>query len=88
MNNFIMADWQDKVFAESVHKREGNLVMAAAADNQVLIEKHEEDGRTVMNAHILGEDERVEEIARLIAGDKAGETTLRQAEEMLAQMRQ
>jgi len=65
-----------------------SAVMAAAADNQVFIEKHEEDGRTVMNAHILGEDERVEEIARLIAGDKAGETTLRQAEEMLAQMRQ
>lgn len=60
--------------------------MAAAADHQILVEKHEEDGRTVIAAHTLDETERVAELARMIAGDKAGETTLQQAREMLTQM--
>ena len=60
--------------------------MAAAADRQILIEKHEEDGRTVISAQPLTEEERVADLARMIAGDHAGETTLQQAREMLRQM--
>ena len=65
-----------------------NAVMAAAATHQVMIEKHEENGRTVVAAHMLSDAERVEEIARMIAGDKAGDTTRMQAQEMLEVMRQ
>lgn len=63
-------------------------VMAAAAGHQVQLEKREDEGRTVIQARSLTEEERPAELARMIAGDKAGATTLRQAEEMLAQMRQ
>ncbi len=65
-----------------------NAVMAAAATHQVMIEKHEENGRTVVAAHMLSDAERVEEIARMIAGDRAGDTTRMQAQEMLETMRQ
>jgi len=61
-------------------------VVAAAAGNHIFIEKHEENGRTVAACHTLTEEDRVEEIARMIAGDKAGETTLQQAKEMMQQM--
>lgn len=61
-------------------------VVAAAAHNHIYIEKHEEEGRTVAACHTLDEQARVQELARLIAGDKAGETTMRQAKEMLQQM--
>ena len=65
-----------------------NAVMAAAAAHQILIEKHQEDQRTVSAAHMLTETERVEEIARMIAGNKAGEVTYEQAREMLEKMSQ
>lgn len=65
-----------------------NAVMAAAAAHQIMIEKHEEAGRTVVAAHSLSESERIDEIARMIAGDKAGATTRSQAKEMLEMMRQ
>lgn len=65
-----------------------NAVMAAAAAHQILIEKHEADGRTVVAAHQLEHEERVEELARMIAGNQAGEITLRQAREMLEKMSQ
>lgn len=61
-------------------------VMAAAADNQILIEKHEEDGRTVMEAHILDTGQRVEEIARMIAGDIVTQASHQQALDLLKQM--
>ena len=58
-------------------------VMAAAASHHILIEKHAEGGRTVIAAHSLEGQERLDELARMIAGNKAGETTRRQAQEML-----
>ena len=60
-------------------------VVAAAAESHILIEKHEEAGRTVATCHVLGEKDRVQELARMIVGDKAGGTTRKQAEEMLQQ---
>ncbi|NLF79607.1 MAG: DNA repair protein RecN [Clostridia bacterium] len=65
-----------------------NAVMAAAAARQVLIQKREADGRTVVAAHQLGYEERVEELARMIAGNQAGEITRRQARDMLEKMSQ
>jgi len=62
-------------------------VMAAAASHHILIEKHEEEGRTVIAAHILAGEERLKELARMIAGTKSGATTLKQAQEMLDAMR-
>ena len=65
-----------------------NAIMAAAAAHQILIEKHQDGDRTVSETHTLNEKERVEEIARMIAGDKVGEITLAQAEEMIEKMSQ
>jgi len=61
-------------------------VMAAAADNQIMIEKHEEDGRTIIEAHSLEYEERVGEIARMIAGDIATPASHQQALDLLQQM--
>ncbi len=65
-----------------------NAVTAAAAAHQVMLEKHEEGGRTVVAAHTLDQQERIHEIARMIAGDKAGEITLQQARDLLEKMSQ
>ncbi|MCE5277987.1 MAG: DNA repair protein RecN [Planctomycetaceae bacterium] len=65
-----------------------NAVMAAAAAHQILFEKHEADGRTVVTAHQLEHEERVAELARMIAGNQAGEITRRQARDMLEKMSQ
>ena len=62
-------------------------VMAAAANRHIVIEKHEEDGRTITDCHVVEKTDRILELARMIAGDKAGETTMKQAEEMLEQMK-
>ena len=62
-----------------------NPVMAAAAQTHTVIEKHEEDGRTVAGCHELKAEERPLELARMIAGDRAGESAVAQARDMLAQ---
>ena len=62
-----------------------NPVMAAAAQTHTVIEKHEEEGRTVAGCHELKADERPLELARMIAGDLAGESAVAQARDMLAQ---
>ena len=61
-----------------------NPIMAAAAHSHIVIEKHEEDGRTVAVCHQLEQEERPGELARMIAGHRAGETAVAQAREMLA----
>ena len=63
-------------------------VMAAAADNQIMIEKHEEEGRTIIEAHPLSREERLDEIARMIAGDIATAASHQQALDLLEQMHQ
>ena len=42
--------------------------IAAMADHEFLVEKHEEDGRTNTNVHLLTEAERVSEVGRMISG--------------------
>ena len=62
-----------------------NPIMAAAAQSHIVIEKHEEDGRTVAGCHELDKDERPQELARMIAGDRAGASAVAQARDLLAQ---
>ncbi|MDO4581006.1 MAG: DNA repair protein RecN [Bacillota bacterium] len=61
-------------------------VMAAAASCHILIEKHPEQQRTVIGAITLDGEARLRELARMIAGDKAGDVTIEQAREMLRLM--
>ena len=62
-----------------------NPIMAAAAQSHIVIEKHEEDGRTVAGCHELKSEERPQELARMIAGDRAGASAVAQASDLLAQ---
>ena len=57
--------------------------IAAIAAEHLLISKKEENGRTFSGAHILAHDDRVNEIARIIGGEKITEKTLIAAREML-----
>lgn len=57
--------------------------IAAIAAEHLLISKKEENGRTFSGAHVLAHDDRVNEIARIIGGEKITEKTLIAAREML-----
>ncbi len=59
-------------------------VMAAAADRQIHISKEIVENRTVVSAQEQTGQERIEEIARMIAGNNITPTTRKQAAEMLA----
>ncbi|MCR4962761.1 MAG: DNA repair protein RecN [Firmicutes bacterium] len=59
-------------------------VMAAAAGRQIHIRKEVIEGRTVVSAREQTGEARIEEIARMIAGNNITPTTRRQAKEMLA----
>lgn len=58
-------------------------VIACQADRQFRIHKLEEGGRTRALVERVEGDERVGEIARMLAGDAASDTTRRQARELL-----
>jgi len=57
--------------------------IAAFADQHFLIEKQEKQGRTRTSVRLLNDEERTEEIARMLSGAKLTETSLRHAEQML-----
>lgn len=59
-------------------------VLAAYADNNLLVEKVEREGRTYTQVSELHGAERTAEIGRMLAGDKLTDTTMRQAEELIA----
>ncbi len=59
-------------------------VLAAYADNNLLVEKHEAAGRTVTEVSTLDAAAKVAEVSRMLAGGRATDTTRRQAEEMIA----
>lgn len=59
--------------------------MAVMADNHLLIEKSIVDNRTVTQIRSLDFDERKQEIARIIGGDKITDLTLKNAEELLSE---
>jgi DNA repair protein RecN (Recombination protein N) len=57
--------------------------IAAYADAQFRIEKHQRDGRTVTEVHRLDVDERVEELAQMLAGAEGGAGARASARELL-----
>lgn len=58
--------------------------IAARANLHVRIEKHAADTRTVVGAHALADEARVQEIARMLSGDKEAEVSLNHAKELLS----
>jgi DNA repair protein RecN (Recombination protein N) len=59
--------------------------IAALADRHFLAEKREAKGRTVASVRELRGQERVAEIARMLAGEKVPETALKHARTLLAE---
>ena len=55
----------------------------AIADNQFFIEKISDENSTVSTVRLLDFDERVEEIAKMLAGENVTEAALNQARELL-----
>ena len=60
--------------------------IAAFADREFLIEKQEAEGRTFSRIRLLGEEERREELVRLLGGGRS-ESALRHADELLESAR-
>ena len=58
-------------------------VLAAAADSQVCIYKKVEGGRTFIRVKELESEERIGEIARMLAGENITEVTIAQVKELL-----
>lgn len=57
--------------------------IAAFADQHFLIEKREHSGRTKTSVRLLGNNDRTEEIARMLSGATVTDTSLKHAEQML-----
>jgi DNA repair protein RecN (Recombination protein N) len=57
--------------------------IAARADNHIKVEKREKEGRTVTEISVVAGDKRVEEIARMLSGDRTGQVSRTHAEELL-----
>lgn len=62
--------------------------IAAKANQQLYIEKKNIDGRTVSTVRTLSNNERIEEIARMIAGENPSNVVLEHAKELLDGNRQ
>ncbi|MBQ7165151.1 MAG: DNA repair protein RecN, partial [Clostridia bacterium] len=58
--------------------------IACMADNSLLIEKHEEKGKTVTTVRNLSKGDRVREITRLVGGTGASAAAVAHANEMIA----
>jgi len=58
--------------------------IAVRADNHIKVEKAPRDDRTVTRIDQIEGDQRIEEIARMLAGDRTGRTSRTHAEELLA----
>ena len=57
--------------------------IAAFADQHFLVEKQERQGKTKTSVRLLEDQERTEEVARMLSGAKLTETSLRHAEQLL-----
>lgn len=57
--------------------------IAVRADHHIRVEKKVRDGRTVTEIELVNSDNRVDEIARMLAGDRTGEASRNHAEELL-----
>jgi DNA repair protein RecN (Recombination protein N) len=57
--------------------------IAAFGDHHFLVEKRERQGTTKTSVRLLNDEERTEEVARMLSGAKLTDTSLRHAEQML-----
>ncbi len=57
--------------------------VASKAESHFLIEKYEQNEKTLTNVALLDKKGRIDELARIIGGETITDTTLKQAEEML-----
>ncbi|MBE6782057.1 MAG: DNA repair protein RecN [Ruminococcaceae bacterium] len=57
--------------------------IAAAAESHFLIEKNVKNGKTYTEVTLLGQDDRVKEIARIMSGTVLSENTISSAKELL-----
>ena len=57
--------------------------MIAIADYQFFIEKISDEHSTVSTVRLLSDEERVEEIAKMLAGENVTQAALTQARELL-----
>lgn len=62
--------------------------IAVMSDDEFLIEKQEEDGKTLTKVHSLDEREKTQEIVRLLGGGENDEFALKHAKEMLKQAKE
>ena len=62
--------------------------IAVMADTQFMIEKHDENDRTVTQVHKLDFEGRVQEIARIMGGDNPSELMLQNAREELKRVQE
>ncbi|MGL5123543.1 MAG: DNA repair protein RecN [Fusobacteriaceae bacterium] len=58
-------------------------VIASKAKQQFYIEKKNIDGKTISSVKLLNEKERIQEIARMLAGNEASEAVINHAKELL-----
>lgn len=61
--------------------------VAAFAHHHIIVEKSEEKGRTVVRARYLDDDERVDELARMMGGIEVSSGIVRSARELLEEAR-
>jgi DNA repair protein RecN (Recombination protein N) len=61
--------------------------IACYADHHLLAEKRVEGDRTVTTVTVLGNEERVREVARMLGGESVTETSLQHAVELIGQAR-
>ncbi|HEV8309107.1 MAG TPA: DNA repair protein RecN [Methylomirabilota bacterium] len=61
--------------------------IACYADHHLLAEKRVEEDRTVTTVTVLGKEERVREVARMLGGESVTETSLQHAVELIGQAR-
>lgn len=61
--------------------------IACYADHHLRTEKRAQEQRTVTSVEVLGKDDRVREIARMLGGESVTDTSLRHAQELIGQTR-
>jgi DNA repair protein RecN (Recombination protein N) len=61
--------------------------IACYADHHLATDKRVDGERTLTSVNVLGKDERVREIARMLGGESVTDTTLKAARELIAQAR-
>lgn len=57
--------------------------IAVRADNHIIVEKCEQEGRTFTDARALASEQRVSEVARMLSGTSGGDASLEHARQLL-----